>query len=242
MQNPLRRELLKTLGLSAVLWSLPLAARKAAAAASPLNIGIIGSGKVGSAIGRVWAGAGHAVMFSSQNIGHDQDLAKQVGAKARAGSPAEAAAFGDVLLFAVPYAALPDLGKTLAGSLKGKATFDACNPFASRDGAIADQALERGAGLMSAELLPGAHIIRAFNAVSAARMGQAHEDPGHFGMPIAGDDRKAIETASRLVRELGYEPILIGGLAMGKFLMPGTPLAGEHTPQEIRKIAATLHA
>jgi predicted dinucleotide-binding enzyme len=60
-------------------------------------------------------------------------------------------------------------------------------------------------------------------------------------MPIAGDDAHAIALASRLIRDIGYEPVLIGGLAMGKHLMPGTPLAGEHTPQEIRKIAATLN-
>jgi predicted dinucleotide-binding enzyme len=59
-------------------------------------------------------------------------------------------------------------------------------------------------------------------------------------MPIAGDDAKAIEVASRLIREIGYEPVLIGGLAMGKFLMPGTPLAGERSPEQIRQIAATL--
>ena len=59
-------------------------------------------------------------------------------------------------------------------------------------------------------------------------------------MPIAGDDEQAIEIASQLIRDLGYEPVLVGGLAMGKYLMPGTPLAGEHTPDEIRKIAATL--
>ncbi len=60
-------------------------------------------------------------------------------------------------------------------------------------------------------------------------------------MPIAGDDAQAIEVASRLIRDIGYEPVLIGGLAMGKYLMPGTPLAGEHTPEEIRKIVATLN-
>ncbi|MNC85798.1 hypothetical protein D3C83_14120 [compost metagenome] len=59
-------------------------------------------------------------------------------------------------------------------------------------------------------------------------------------MPIAGDDAKAVEVASRLIREIGYEPVLIGGLAKGKYLMPGTPLAGEHTPEQIRKIAAAL--
>jgi 8-hydroxy-5-deazaflavin:NADPH oxidoreductase len=71
-------------------------------------------------------------------------------------------------------------------------------------------------------------------------MGTAHEQPGRIGMPIAGDDAAAIALASRLIRDVGYEPVLIGGLVMGKHLMPGTPLSGERTPQEIRRIAATL--
>jgi predicted dinucleotide-binding enzyme len=71
-------------------------------------------------------------------------------------------------------------------------------------------------------------------------MASAHENPGKIGMPIAGDDKKAIEVASLLVREAGFEPVVVGGLDMGKYLMPGTPLAGEHTPEELRNIAATL--
>jgi predicted dinucleotide-binding enzyme len=71
-------------------------------------------------------------------------------------------------------------------------------------------------------------------------MGEAHREPGRVGMPIAGDDARAIEVASRLIRDIGYEPVLVGGLAMGRHLVPGTPLAGEHTPDEIRRIAATL--
>jgi predicted dinucleotide-binding enzyme len=71
-------------------------------------------------------------------------------------------------------------------------------------------------------------------------MGTAHEQPGRIGMPIASDEAQAVAMASRLIRDIGYEPVLIGGLAMGKHLMPGTPLAGEHTPEEIRRIAATL--
>jgi predicted dinucleotide-binding enzyme len=58
-------------------------------------------------------------------------------------------------------------------------------------------------------------------------------------VPIAGD-KKAIETASWLIREVVFEPVVVGGLDIAKYLMPGTPLAGEHTPDEIRKIAATL--
>jgi predicted dinucleotide-binding enzyme len=72
-------------------------------------------------------------------------------------------------------------------------------------------------------------------------MGSAHEQPGRIGMPIAGDDAQAIAMASRLIRDIGYEPVLIGGLVMGKHLMPGTALAGERTAEEIRRIAATLN-
>ena len=59
-------------------------------------------------------------------------------------------------------------------------------------------------------------------------------------MPIAGDDASANEVASRLVREIGFEPVVIGPLAMGKYLMPGTPLAGERSAEKIREIVATL--
>ena len=235
-----RRDLLKVAGTAVLLGVLPLSKRAAAAGASKMKVGMIGSGNVGSALGRVWASAGHEVMFSSRNLDNDKKLAAGIGANARAGTPREAAAFGEVLVFAVPYGALPELGKNLADSIKGKIVIDACNPFPERDGEVARRAREKGAGLFSAELLPGARIVRAFNAVGAARMGSVHQDPGRIGMPIAGDDKRAIEVASSLIREIGFEPVLIGGLGMGKYLMPGTPLAGERTPEEVRKIAATL--
>jgi 8-hydroxy-5-deazaflavin:NADPH oxidoreductase len=235
-----RRDILKAAGALAVLHPLLLGKVFAATAGGKMKIGVIGSGNVGSALGRVWANAGHQVMFSSRDLNHDKQLAASIGANARAGTPAEAAAFGDVLFFAVPYGALPDLGKALAGSLKGKVVLDACNPFPQRDGDIATRAREQGAGAVSAELLPGARIVRAFNSIGAARMGDVHTEPGRIGMPISGDDKAAIEVASRLIREIGFEPVLVGGVDKGKYLMPGTPLAGEHSPDEIRKIAATL--
>jgi predicted dinucleotide-binding enzyme len=212
-----------------------------AAGAGKTKIGIVGSGQVGGALGAVWVKAGHEVMFSSLNIEHDRALAARLGANARAGTPREAAAFGEVVMISVPYRALPEVGKDLAGLIKGKVVIDTCNPFVSRDGEIATWAREKGAGLASAELLPGARLVRAFNAIGAARMGSAHEQPGRIGMPIAGDDAQAIAVASRLIRDIGYEPVLIGGLVMGKHLMPGTALAGERTAEEIRRIAATLN-
>jgi predicted dinucleotide-binding enzyme len=213
-----------------------------AAGSTSTRIGVIGSGRVGSAIGGTWIKRGHEVMFSSRNLDDDKALAAKLGGKARAGTPKEAATFGDVILLAVPYGALPELGKSLKSELEGKVVIDACNPFPARDGDIAARAREKGAGLTSAELLPGTRIVRAFNAIGAAKMGSTYEAPGKVGMPIAGDDKEAIQLASQLIRDVGYEPVLVGGLAMGKYLMPGTPLAGEHSPEEIRSIAAGLKA
>jgi predicted dinucleotide-binding enzyme len=235
-----RRDTLKVICLAAALGVLPITASVVNAADSQkLKIGIIGSGHVGSALGDVWAKAGNEVMFSSRNLDNDKKLAAEVGANARAGTPQEAAAFGQVILFAVPYSAFPELMKSFGNLLKGKVVINASNPFPQRDGEIANQAREEGAGLFDAHLLPGAFVVRAFNAVGAARMAGAHEASGKIGMPIAGD-KQAIDVASRLVAEAGFEPVLVGGLEMGKYLMPGTPLAGEHTPDEVRSIAATL--
>jgi 8-hydroxy-5-deazaflavin:NADPH oxidoreductase len=205
-----------------------------------MKVGMIGSGNVGSALGSALAKAGYEVMFSSRTLENDKALAAKLGANTRAGTPQEAAAFGEVLVFSVPYRALPELGKSLASGIKGKVVIDACNPYPNRDGDIANWAREKGAGLASAELLPGARVVRAFNAVGAARMGDAHREPGRFGMPIAGDDKAAIDIASQLIRDIGYEPVLVGGLEKGKHLIPGTALAGERTPDEVRKIAKTL--
>lgn len=229
------------LAVLATLVAAPLAGRPLALRASErTKIGIVGSGRVGSAIGAAWIKAGHEVMFSSRHLEDDKALAAKLGPNARAGTPREAAAFGEVVMVSVPYRALPDVGKAIAGEIKGKVVIDTCNPFPSRDGDIANWAREKGAGLASAELLPGARLVRAFNAIGAARMGQAHEEPGRVGMPIAGDDPQAIAIASRLIRDVGYEPVLVGGLAKGRHLMPGTALAGEHSPEELRRIAASL--
>ena len=240
--SPSRRKFLQVAGVATaalMLEVLPLTVR--AANAGKFKIGIVGSGRVGGALGEVWVKAGHEVMFSSRHIEHDKALAARLGTNARAGTPREAASFGDVLMISVPYGSLPAVGKDLAALIKGKVLIDTCNPFVWRDGDIATWARTKGAGLASAELLPGARIVRAFNAIGAARMGSAHEEPGRIGMPIAGDDAQAIEIASRLILDIGYEPVLVGGLDMGKYLMPGTPLSGENTPQEIRKIIATLN-
>ena len=235
-----RRDFLKAAGAATIaLSAIPLDAL-ADMPDSKLKIGIIGSGRVGGTLGGVWAKAGHPVMFSSLDLEADKKLAASIGQNASAGSTVEAAKFGDVLLISVPYKALPTVGKELGDLIKGKIVIDTSNPIVARDGDMAVAAREKGAGATSQELLPGARIVRAFNAIGYARMGEAHKDKGKVGMPIAGDDKKAIDVASELIREIGYEPVLVGGTAMGKYLLPGTPLGGEHTPAEIRQIMATL--
>ncbi len=237
-----RRDFLQTAGaatLFAMAGAFPFAAF--AQSGAKLKIGTLGSGRVGSAIGGAWVKAGHEVMFSSLDLEADKKLAASMGGGARAGTPREAAAFGSVLLVSVPYKALPELGRDLGDLIKGKIIVDTSNPIVGRDGDMAVAAREKGAGIASMEFLPGTRIVRAFNAIGAARMAQAASASERVGMPIAGDDAEAIRVVSALVRDAGYEPVLVGTLAgMGKFLIPGTPLAGERSPDEVRKVAATL--
>lgn len=214
------------------------------ATGSPLKIGMIGAGREGSALGALFVKAGHPVMFSSRHPENLKDLVAGLGPLARAGTVERAVAFGDVVAVVVPYAAIEEIGKAHGRALATKVlVLDVSNPIARRDGDdLAKWVGEQGgAGLASAKLLPGARIVRAFNAIGARRLAEIAHRPGDpVGVPIAGDDPKAIAVAQSLIREIGFEPVLVGGLAMGKYLVPGTPLAGERTPAEIRRIAGGL--
>src|SRR3954469_8200168 len=86
----------------------------------PMKIGVIGSGRIGSTIGGLWAKAGHEVMFSDRDAEQVKSAVEGAGPRARAGSVAEAVAFGDVVLIAVPYGALPAVQKEAGAALKGK--------------------------------------------------------------------------------------------------------------------------
>ena len=208
----------------------------------PLKIATIGSGRIGGTLGALWVKRGHPVMFSSRHPEQLKEMVDGLGPLAHAGTVEEAIAFADVVLLAVPYRAMPQIGKNYGAALVKKAlVLDATNPIPRRDGEIADWALKKGAGAASAELLPGVRIVRAFNAIGYARLPEIAEGQGApVGMPMAGDDANAIVLASTLVREVGLEPVVIGPLEMGKHLVPRMPLGGMHTPEEIRKIAATL--
>jgi predicted dinucleotide-binding enzyme len=193
--------------------------------ARPMKIGIIGAGRIGGTLATLWAKAGHEVLVSSRHPEQLQDLAKSLGPKGRAGTPREAAVFGDVVLISVPYGALPQVGKDLQKELKGKVVIDTGNPYPERDGDMAIEARRKGTGVASAEFLPGVRLARAFNAISYRNLrSEAHRSGELVGIPIAADDREALEVTARLVRDAGFEPVVVGPLSKAKLFDVGTPV------------------
>lgn len=191
----------------------------------PMKIGFIGSGNIGGAIGELFARAGHEVLFSSRNPDGLKPLVARVGPRARAGTPTEAIAFGDVVFLGVPYSSMPPIGRDYASALKGKIVLDAGNPSVRRDGPSAEAAVAKGAGLATAEHLPGARIVRAFNQLNfKVFMSEAHRPSPRVAVPLAGDDAEALAVAARLVTDAGFEPLIVGNLAAGKSFDSSQPI------------------
>ncbi len=209
-----------------------------------MKIATIGAGREGGALGTLFAKLGHPVFFSSRHPESLKDLVAAAGPTAQAGTTAEAVAFGEVIFLVVPYTAVAQIGQAFGTALAAKPlVLDVSNPIPARDGQdfVNRIASEGGPGLVTARLLKGARIVRAFNALNYASLEKlAHQAGERVGVPIAGNDRKAIDLAERLIREAGFEPVLVGDLAKGRYLVPGTPLGGVHTPDDLRRIAATL--
>lgn len=124
--KPSRRSALKALGaLAAMPWLIP----NPVFAATPMRIGVIGAGWLGGTVGRLWVKAGHEVMFSSRNPGKLEAMARELGPRASVGLPMAAAEFGTVLLLAVPFEALPEVGRDLRSAYNGKIVLDSTNPW-----------------------------------------------------------------------------------------------------------------
>jgi predicted dinucleotide-binding enzyme len=111
-----------------------------------MKIGIVGSGQIGGLIGRLWSQAGHEVLFSSRHPEHLAELVEQAGGAARAGTPEEAIAFGDVVLLSIPFVALPDFGRSMTEALGRKVVLETANPYPDRDGAMAEEVRQSGRG------------------------------------------------------------------------------------------------
>jgi len=202
-----------------------------------IKIGIIGSGNLGGAVGTLWVKSGHPVLFSSRHPEELKKLVDSLGPLARAGTVREALAFGDVVLIAVPYGAYPQISKDYAQEFKGKIVIDAGNAVPARDGEIAKEARENGIGMTSAKYLAGARIVRAFNTLNYRRLTSISNRPeGRIAIPMAGDDKDALAVVSTLVRDAGFDPVIIGPLERAKDFAQGAPLYGQEiTAQEMQQ-------
>jgi hypothetical protein len=197
-----------------------------AVAQEPLKIGIIGTGRIGGALAKHWVNAGHEVFMSSRHPEELEGLAEELGPRAHVGTPREAAAFGSVVLVSVPYGAMPQIGTDFAAELAGKVIIDTSNPNLARDGAQVPEWQRKGAGVSTAELLKNDRVVRAFNCIPAASLAnQANRRPARLAIPIGGDDAAAIAIAERLVRDAGFDPVMVGSLAKTREFDLGQPLA-----------------
>jgi predicted dinucleotide-binding enzyme len=179
------------------------------------TIGFIGSGHIGGTVARLAVDAGHDVVLSNSRGPETlADLVEQLGPRARAATPAEAAAAGDLVVVTIP---LGRIAEVPADALAGKVVVDTCNYYPQRDGTI--EALERGE-LTTSQLvqqhLPGARVVKAFNNIYFEHLGSLQRPAGaedRSTLLIAGDDAEAKETVSAFVDSLGYDVLDTGALA-----------------------------
>jgi 8-hydroxy-5-deazaflavin:NADPH oxidoreductase len=196
-----------------------------------MKIGVVGSGKVGGALGCLWAAAGHKVMFSSRRPASLQALASRVGASV--GSPAEAMSFGEVVLDAAPFAASLALP---ADALAGKTMITAANYYPQRDGRIVIARPSQSE--MVAARVPHTRVVKAFNMMFADEM-QARAD-GHTAEPLAiflaGDDDTAKAVVAGLVRAAHFAPVDVGPLAEGVLFQNDGPLYAQRWTEDEARV------
>ncbi|WP_329052197.1 NAD(P)-binding domain-containing protein [Amycolatopsis sp. NBC_01488] len=161
-----------------------------------MRIGIFGTGGMADALGTQWARAGHELRVAGRSPG---ELAKRLGA--RTGTWREVAAFADVLLLAVPAAAIGEV-LAQAGPLPGKVLVDCTNDPALTGAPVASR------------IVTEAHVVKAFNLahVDVWRMTPPVFGGRPLSVPLCGDDPAALEAVSTLVRDIGAKPVLAGGL------------------------------
>lgn len=236
--DPRRRDLVLASGALLLVNALALPASAQNANAAKLKIGVIGSGHIGGTIGGLWVKFGHSVLFSSRHPEELAGMAQELGPLARAGTVQEAISFGEVVFLAVPYGAVPQIGRDYGESLKGKIIVDACNAVPARDGPIADEVESAGIGVTSQKYLPGSRLVRAFNTMSyMIFQKEANRAPPRLAVPIAGDDQNALKVAEQLVSDAGFDPVMVGDLASARLFQRGGPGYGQPvSASELRKI------
>jgi predicted dinucleotide-binding enzyme len=190
-----------------------------------MQIGILGAGNVGLAVGRRLVDAGHHVTLSSTRAPHDlRPVAEIIGAGAATVSEAGTA---ELVLLAVPWTAVPDVLDPLP-DWQGRILVDATNPFVGFDPLQLADLDGRSASVIVAEHAPGARVVKAFNSIGMASFEEGpQQGRARRVLFVSGDDVPSKQSVQDLITELGYAAIDLGGLDEGgRMQQAGGPLAG----------------
>ncbi len=205
-----------------------------------MKIGIIGSGNIGSHLGLHLTRAGHEVLFSSRHPETLKKLAQQAGEKASTGTLADAFAFGEIIILAMPFGVIPQLAQQ-AGDVTGKIVLDVTNYYPQRDGEEPGSIMQEKK-LRQSEFtqmhFANAKVVKAFNTIYYVNLKEKAFQPAgqQLGVPYAGNDAKAKATVAQLMKEIGFEGVDIGELADTQKAEPGGALyAKSFTAQQIRE-------
>ena len=185
-----------------------------------MNIGIIGSGNVGTALGKSWAKAGHKIKFGVRDSNKPEVVAllKEIGANASAGSVAEAAAFGEAIVLTTPWDATKAAIQS-AGKLEGKTVVDCTNPVKADLSGLA-LGHDTSAAEQVAQWAKGARVVKCFNTTGANNMANPRYGEDRLLMFLAGNDAAAKATVFKLSNDLGFETIDAGNLEAARLLEP----------------------
>jgi len=187
-----------------------------------VRIGILGSGLMGAKLGTLFARAGHEVVFSFARSEHKlRRLAQEAGARARAGTPAEAAREADAVLLAVHWSSVDEVLQQ-AGTLEGKTLISCSLPMSADDTALIVGHSSSGAEEL-ARKVPRARVVAAFSTLPSEVLFSVFDARGKADPPslvYCGDDEQAKELAARLMRDVGFDPVDAGPLRIARYTEP----------------------
>jgi predicted dinucleotide-binding enzyme len=190
-----------------------------------MNVGVLGSGMVGQTLGAGFAAAGHEVMLGTRDPGGAKAMAwaSKAGPRARAGTFAEAAAFGDVAILATAWDGTESaIGLAGPARLAGKIVMDTTNPLRFAPNAPPTLAVGHtdSAGERVQRWLPESKVVKVFNTVGYAHMVRPDFPGGPPDLLLCGDDEDAKRSVATLCGELGWPIIDLGGIESARYLEP----------------------